>query len=403
MHQWRDRVGLIPGTEVLSFTSDDGPHFGADISFDLAHNNWEVLQAASLELEEKLKYYNGLYDIQSNVSAISDEFHIDILPEAETLGITRMELGTQIRHAFYGAEAQRIQRDTHEIKVMVRYPRDDRRSIAGLESMYIRTPQGDSVPFNSVASVDVQPGFNQTTRIDFKRAVGVTAEAEVEQVEPGKITDEVFNVFLPELARKYPGLTYSMSGMSEEEKKMARSMTIGFTLALFGIYALLAIPTKSYLQPLIIMGVIPFGIIGAVVGHLLLGYAISMMSLLGIIALSGVVVNDSLIMVDYVNRSVAEGEPRARAAVLAGMRRFRAIILTSLTTFCGLVPMLLETSTQATVIIPMAVSLAFGIVFATVITLLLVPSLYVILDDIDRLWRGEKNPGDDARLAANSR
>jgi multidrug efflux pump subunit AcrB len=403
MHQWRDRVGLIPGTEVLSFTSDDGPHFGADISFDLAHNNWDVLQAASLELEEKLKYYNGLYDIQSNVSAISDEFHIDILPEAETLGITRMELGTQIRHAFYGAEAQRIQRDTHEIKVMVRYPRDDRRSIAGLESMYIRTPQGDSVPFNSVASVDVQPGFNQTTRIDFKRAVGVTAEAEVEQVEPGKISDEVFNVFLPELARKYPGLTYSMSGMSEEEKKMARSMTIGFTLALFGIYALLAIPTKSYLQPLIIMGVIPFGIIGAVVGHLLLGYAISMMSLLGIIALSGVVVNDSLIMVDYVNRSVAEGEPRARAAVLAGMRRFRAIILTSLTTFCGLVPMLLETSTQATVIIPMAVSLAFGIVFATVITLLLVPSLYVILDDIDRLWRGEKNPGDDARLAANSR
>jgi multidrug efflux pump subunit AcrB len=249
--------------------------------------------------------------------------------------------------------------------------------------------------------MEVQPGFNQTTRINFKRAVGVTAEADVEQVEPGKISTEILTVFLPELARKYPGLTYSTSGMSEEEEKMARSMTIGFTLALFGIYALLAIPTKSYLQPLIIMGVIPFGIIGAVVGHLVLGYAISMMSLLGIIALSGVVVNDSLIMVDYVNRSVAEGIPRARAAVLAGMRRFRAIMLTSLTTFCGLMPMLLETSTQATVIIPMAVSLAFGIVFATVITLLLVPSLYMILDDIDRLWSGKKAPGGDAGLAAD--
>jgi multidrug efflux pump subunit AcrB len=175
--------------------------------------------------------------------------------------------------------------------------------------------------------------------------------------------------------------------MSDEENKMARSMVIGFALALFGIYSLLAIPTKSYIQPLIIMGVIPFGIIGAVVGHMLFDYAISMMSLLGIIALSGVVVNDSLIMVDFVNRAVREGLPRREAAVQAGMRRFRAIILTSLTTFCGLVPMLLETSTQAKVIIPMAVSLAFGIVFATVITLLLVPCLYVILDDAKQ-WLG---------------
>jgi multidrug efflux pump subunit AcrB len=402
MHLWRDRVGEVPGTEVLSFSSDDGPHFGADISFDLAHSDWEVLQAASLELEEKLKFYDGLYDIQSNASAISDEFHIDILPEAETLGITRLQLGSQIRHAFYGAEAQRIQRDTHEIKVMVRYPRDDRRTTASLDSMFIRTPQGDAVPFNSVASLEVQPGFNETTRINFQRAVGVSAEAEADRVQPGKISDEIFAVFLPELALKYPGLTYSMSGMSEEENKMARSMFIGFALALFGIYSLLAIPTKSYLQPLIIMGVIPFGIIGAVVGHMITGYAISMMSLLGIIALSGVVVNDSLIMVDYVNRAVREGTPRARAAVLAGMRRFRAIILTSLTTFCGLIPMLLETSTQATVIIPMAVSLAFGIVFATVITLLLVPALYVILDDLAGVFGKREEHSPESSLAVEN-
>ncbi len=401
MRKWRDRIGEVAGTEVLSFSADDGPGFGADISFDLGHGDWETLQAAALELEEKLKSYDGLYDIQSNVSAVSDEFHIDILPEAETLGITRFDLGSQVRHAFYGAEAQRIQRDTHEIKVMVRYPREDRRTTASLDGMFIRTPGGDAVPFNSVASLEVNPGFKRTTRIDFRRAVEVNAEAEADRVEPGRITRELVNTFLPELAAKYPGLSYRLSGLAEEENKMARSMLFGFTLALFGIYSLLAIPTRSYMQPLIIMGVIPFGIIGAVIGHMLTGYAISMMSLLGIIALSGVVVNDSLIMVDFVNRAVREGVPRAEAAVQSGMRRFRAIILTSLTTFCGLVPMLLETSTQAQAIIPMAISLAFGIIFATVITLLLVPCLYVMLDDLKK-WFGQADTAADPELAVRS-
>ncbi len=404
MRLWRDRVGELPGAEVLSFYSDDGPSFGSDISFDLAHPDWGILQKASLELETQLKQYYGLYDIQSSVSSISDEFHLDIKPEAESLGITRFALGSQVRHAFYGAEAQRIQRGTHELKVMVRYPREDRRTTASLDTMFIRTPSGDAVPFDSVATVDVEPGFNQTTRIDFKRAVEVTAEAETDKVEPGRIKTELESNFLPKLQKKYPGLTFGTSGMSEEEEKMARSMGIGFVLALFGIYSLLAIPTRSYLQPLIIMGVIPFGIIGAVVGHLVTGYAISMMSLMGIIALSGVVVNDSLIMVDYVNRAVKDGIPRAEAAVLAGTRRFRAIVLTSLTTFCALIPMLTERSTQASVIIPMAVSLAFGIVFATVITLLLVPSLYVILDDLGNLVkRGElPDEGGDALPSGSS-
>ena len=394
MRLWRDRTGTIPGAEVLSFYSDDGPSFGSDISFDLAHPNWQTLQQASRELEDKLKEYYGLYDVQSSVSSISDEFHLDIKPEAESLGITRFDLGSQVRHAFYGAEAQRIQRGTHEIKVMVRYPREDRRTTASLDSMFIRTPGGDPVPFNSVATVDVKPGFNQTTRIDFQRAVEVTAEAETDKVEPGRIKAELETTFLPELQQKYPGLTFASSGMSEEEEKLATSMAVGFLLALFGIYSLLAIPTRSYFQPLIIMGVIPFGIIGAVLGHMITGYAVSMMSMMGIIALSGVVVNDSLIMVDYVNRAVKDGMPRAQAAVLAGTRRFRAIVLTSLTTFCALIPMLTERSTQAKVIIPMAVSLAFGIVFATIITLLLVPSLYVILDDLGILLRRGKIPDD---------
>jgi multidrug efflux pump subunit AcrB len=262
--------------------------------------------------------------------------------------------------------------------------------------MFIRTPDGGRVPFESVAELEVKPGFNQLTRIDLQRAVEVTAEAETEIVEPGRIKKDLIENFIPELQKKYPGLTWGVSGMSEEEELAAHSIMIGFGLALFAIYSLLAIPTKSYVQPLIIMGVIPFGIIGAVLGHLIAGYAISMMSLMGIIALSGVVVNDSLIMVDFVNRAVKDGVPRAEAAVLAGTRRFRAIILTSLTTFCALIPMLLERSTQAKVIVPMAISLAFGIVFATVITLLLVPSLYMILDDLGRFFKtGELPPADD--------
>ena len=393
MARWREKVGEIPGAEVFSLSADDGGGgFGPDISLDMAHPDWGQLQAAAEELEARLKEYDGLFDVQSDISAVSDEFHFDILPEGENLGLTRFDLGSQIRHAFYGAEAQRVQRDNHEIKVMVRYPAEDRRSTASLDSMFIRTRQGDAVPFNSVASMEVKPGFSRTSRINYRRAVEVTSEANIQAVEPGRVLGELVGEFLPELQKKYPGLEYSISGMSEEEKKLADSMTIGFVLALFAIYSLLAIPTKSYMQPLIIMGVIPFGIIGAVLGHIFTGYAISMMSVVGIIALSGVVVNDSLIMVDYVNRMMKEGMSRTEAAVAAGTRRFRAIVLTSLTTFSALMPMLLESSLQAKVIIPMAVSLSFGIVFATVITLVLVPCLYVIVDDLGETTDAEESP-----------
>jgi multidrug efflux pump subunit AcrB len=245
-----------------------------------------------------------------------------------------------------------------------------------------------------VAKLDIQPGATKIAHLNYQRAVEITAEVESDRVEPGTITTELEMIVLPALEKAYPGLSSRRSGMSEETDKLARSFVIGFGLALFGIYALLAIPTKSYLQPLIIMGVIPFGIIGAVLGHMLLGYAVGMMSLMGMIALSGVVVNDSLIMVDFVNRAVRAGKPLREAVVLAGTRRFRAILLTSLTTFFGLVPILLEQSLNAQVIIPMAISLAFGIVFATVITLLLVPSLYMILQDLAQ-WRGADTPARD--------
>jgi multidrug efflux pump subunit AcrB len=385
--RWREAVGTVHGAEVFSISNAEGPSFGPDVAFDLMHKNFETLRAASADLEEAMRHYNGLYDIRNGASDTADEFHLDILPEAEGLGLTRYDLGSQVRHAFYGAEAQRVQRGIDEIKVMVRYPKADRETVSSLESMFIRTPQGDEVPFQSVARLDVKQGLLKTTRINFQRASEVTAEADKLIVEPAKVVDDVEKNIMPGLIEKYPGLSYGLSGMADEERKVAVSMTIGFALALFGIYALLAIPTHSYLQPLIIMGVIPFGIIGAVVGHWLTGYPISMMSTMGVIALSGVVVNDSLILVDYINKAVEAGRDKYEAVMEAGVRRFRAIMLTSMTTFFGLAPMLLERSTQAQQIVPMAISLAFGIVFATVITLLLVPSLYMILDDLDRWWR----------------
>jgi len=389
-------VGTIHGAEVLAIKGDDEGGWGPSIAFDLMHQDFNTLKAASEELEEALRHYAGVYDIRNGAGDTADEFHLDILPEAEALGLTRYDLGTQVRHAFYGAEAQRVQRGADEIKVMVRYPKADREMTSSLGNMFIRTPQGDEVPFDSVARLEVRQGLLKTTHIDFQRASEVTAEADKTIVQGSKVISELEEEFIPDLLARYPGLSYSISGMADEERKLGVSLMIGFALALLGIYALLAIPTRSYLQPLIIIGVIPFGIIGAIFGHWVTGYAFSMMSVIGVIALSGVVVNDSLLLVDHTNKSVASGLGRYAAITAATKRRFRAIMLTSLTTFMGLAPILLERSVQAQDIIPMAISLAFGIVFATVITLLLVPCLYMILDDLNGWWAGTEDSRNSA-------
>ena len=395
--RWREQVGTIHGAEVLAISGDDEGGWGPAIAFDLMHRDFNTLKAASDELEQALRQYAGLFDIRNGAGDTADEFHLDIMPEAESLGLTRHALGNQVRHAFYGAEAQRIQRGTDEIKVMVRYPKADRELTSSLSNMFIRTPQGDEVPFDTVANLNINQGLLKTTHINFQRASEVTAEVDRERVQPSKVMEEVEKNVLPLLVEKYPGLRYGVSGMADEERKLGMSLMVGFALALLGIYALLAIPTKSYLQPLIIMGVIPFGIIGAIVGHWITGYAFSMMSMIGVIALSGVVVNDSLLLVDYTNKAMERGADRYTAVTQATTRRFRAIMLTSVTTFMGLAPMLLERTVQAQDMIPMAISLAFGIVFATVITLLLLPCLYLMLDDVNRWWTGAGSAADDTQ------
>lgn len=388
IHQrWRDAIPEIPGVRSIDIGGGGGPGGGADISFELSGKNLAQLRAASEELKAHLRTFEGVADVNDSFSGGSDEIRLHIKPDAEALGLALDELARQVRYGFYGAEAQRIQRGDEEVKVMVRYPKDERSSIGNLENMRIRTVSGDDIPFSEVANIEMGEGYGSIIRVDGNRSITITAKADKGTIDPSEVATKVIENFLPDLLKRYPSVESRLEGASKEQGEALLSLAKGFLFALFAIYALMAVPLKSYSQPLIIMSVIPFGIVGAIIGHLLLGHAVSVLSICGIIALTGVVVNDSLIMVDFVNRAKAEGHNLIDAVVQAGGQRFRAIILTSLTTFMGLMPIVFEKSLQAQIVIPMAISLAFGILFATVITLLLVPSLYMILDDFKGLFR----------------
>jgi len=297
-------------------------------------------------------------------------------------------LASQVRAGFYGTEVQRIQRGQDEVKVMVRFPREERDSVGYLDNMKIITPMGGRVPFNSVAEVELTESPTFIRRFDRERAIRVSAEVDKEKYEPKKIQDDIMNTELPQVLAHFPGVRSRLSGSSQQQIEIQQDLVRGGLFAVFLIYALMAIPLKSYSQPLIIMSVIPFGTIGALIGHLILGIPVSMTSYFGIIALAGVVVNDSLILVDFVNRERDAGVSLDQAVKNAARSRFRAILLTSLTTFLGLAPIaIFETSLQAQLVVPMAASLAFGILFATVITLFLIPALYLILDDFKQWWK----------------
>lgn len=386
---WREQIPEIAGVKTLQIFSSTNGGGGGDISFQLKSKELEQLRLATEELKAAMMTYQGVYDIQDSISGGNDEIVLKVKPQAEALGISLSDLATQVRYGFYGAEAQRIQRDGEEVKVMVRYPKEERRSVGNLENMKIRTATGAEVPFSQVAEYKAQPSYSAINRVDGERSVTISASVDKAVAEPMKITKELQEKLLPQLAEKY-GIETALEGASLEEADAMMDLAMGFLLALFVIYALLAIPLKSYTQPLIIMSVIPFGLIGAILGHMLLGLSVSIMSLFGLIALAGVVVNDSLVMVDFVNESRRNGIPLKEAVIGAGTRRFRPIMLTSLTTFLGLAPIVLEKSLQAQIVVPMAVSLAYGILFATVITLLLIPALYVILDDFLSLFRSKK-------------
>ncbi len=379
---WREEVGVIPGTESSRYESDrGGPGSGASISVELSHSDVDMLERSASALAERLAQFSNVKDIDDGYTPGKKQFDFRLTAEARSLGLTSNEIGTQIRAAFYGAEALRQQRGNDEVKVLVRLPEAERQQVYDLEQMLIRTPAGGYVPLAQV--VEFKPGraFTKIDHRNGRRTVTVTAN--VEPIgETARVMATVRQELLPQLLRDYPGLSFSFEGRQASMRDAVMSLKISGAIALIVVFALLAVPFRSYVQPLIVMSAIPFGAVGAILGHVLMGYNLSMISVMGMIALGGVVVNDALVMIDYANARRAEGVSAFEAIVSAGVRRFRPILLTTVTTFGGLAPMIFETSRQARFMIPMAISLGYGIVFATAITLVLVPSLYVITDDL---------------------
>lgn len=383
--RWREKVGEIAGTREMTFTSQQRFYSGAAVEFNLSGKNFRELDAAAEELAEHLSNYDGLFEIRTPISTGPEEIRLEVKPEGVARDLTLNSLARQVREAFLGVEAQRIQRGEQEFRVIVRYPKNERRSIGNLENMMVRLPDGTTTLFDSVADYRIERGYGTIQRLNGKRTVAVTADADSNKVSPANVVADVSQNYIPTLTARYPSVSVESGGASRDQALAMGDLGLAMLIALVSIYALIAIPLKSYLQPIIIMAVIPFGLIGAVIGHVIIGIHFNIASMFGCVALTGVVVNDSLILVHFVNRKRREENASLLESILAaGKARLRAILLTSLTTFFGLVPILLETSLQAQIVIPMAVSLAFGIMFATVITLILVPCLLRIGGDLVR-------------------
>jgi len=386
---WQERVGPIPGAEEVSLNADllGG---GGDVDIRLSGPELEELRTAAAELRHALEEVGGVISAQDSYRQGKREWKLSLTAEGESLGLTLADLARQVRQALYGEEVQSIQRGRDEVEVKLRYPLQDRRALATLETMRIRSPQGAELPFLTVAHVQAGRGFSSIDRTERERSLRVTADIDPTVTTPDQVTQALEAGPLPALLAAHPGLSYGFEGRQKEQQDFMGQLMRLTALALLGVYTLLAIPLRSYFQPLIIMLAIPFGLIGAVWGHALMGMDLAIMSVIGIAALGGVVINDSLVMIDFVNRLRREGTPLRQAVLQAGARRFRPILLTTITTFLGLTPLLLERSLQAQFLIPMAISLAFGVLFATFITLLLVPSAYLVLEDFADLLRKAK-------------
>ena len=390
--RWRERVGIIPGLESILFESDaGGPGRGPAISVELSHKNIDLLEKAAADVAQALGFYPIVKDIDDGFAPGKQQIDFQIKPEARSIGLRSKEVARQIRHAYYGAEALRQQRGRNEVKVMVRLPKDERVFEYDLEEMILRTPTGSEIPLRYAVTINRGRAYTDIFRRDGRRMVNVTADVRPRS-KAGQVLQSLKSETLPTLQKKYPGLTFSFEGRQAERRESMQSLMRGLLTALLVIFAMLAVPLNSYIQPVIIMSAIPFGIVGAVIGHLIMGYSLSVLSMFGVVALCGVVVNDSLVLIDFANRKERTGMSRHDAVHQAGIHRFRPVILTTLTTFGGLSPMIFETSRQARFLIPMAVSLGYGILFATLITLVLVPSLYLIVEDIKQLIRTRLAP-----------
>jgi len=385
---WLEKTGEIIGIDSLIFESDaGGPGSGASLTIELNHRDIRILEKASKQLAEAIRAYPIAKNIDDGFSLGKQQLDFKLLPEGLSLGFTAENVARQIRNAFYGSEVLRQQRGRNEIKIMVRLPKNERISEQNIHELLLWTDSGKEIPLTEVVSIERGRAYTIINRRNGRRNVQVKASVSP-STKSGEIINDLKMTTLPQLVQQYPNLQYSFQGQQAEMAKSLGSLKLSFVVSLLVIYAMLAIPFQSYTLPIIVIISIPFGIIGAIFGHLVMGYDLSVLSLLGIVALSGIVVNDSLILIDYANNLQRQGDKSAFHVIkTASIQRFRPIILTTMTTFLGLAPMILETSRQAKILIPMAISIGFGILFATLITLLLIPSLYLVIDDIKNLWQ----------------
>ncbi len=385
-NEWRQMIGRIPGAESLNFRASFF-RAGDPIDVQFSGNSLATLTAVGDQLKAQLATYPGVFEIADSLSNGKEELQIELSPQGHLLGLTRSDIVNQVGQAFKGLQAQRIQRGRDDIRVLVRFPIGERSTIASLNEMLITTPTGSQIPLANVAEIRPGRGPSQIRRIDGYRVLNVTADIDKDTVNMTVLLDDV-RAFLDDLLVRYPSISYTLEGEQRRQAETFGSLQLGLMVVLFIIYCMLALPLKSYTQPLVVMSVIPFGIIGAVIGHWLMGQTLTILSLLGLMALIGVVINDSLVLVDFINQRHRTAGEQLRAAVeRAGVVRFRPVMLTSLTTFFGLLPLLSDESSSAQFLIPMAISLGFGILFATLITLILVPTNIMIADDIGRFFR----------------
>jgi len=381
--KWRSLVGEIPGIDRLSFiVMEGGGPAGKPIEIQLSGSDFNKLRKAADDLKAEMATFPGVFDITDNFKIGKQERQVKIKKGARSLGITMVDIAKQIRQAFYGEDALKIQRGRDEVTVRVRYSDYERRAISGIEEMRIRTNKGDEIPIEEVADIISGRSYAVIHRADRKRIITVSSDVNEQTGNASRIVNTLKSSFLPNLTKHYPGINYKLEGQEKRSRESLDSLKKGYLLALIGIFIILASQFNSSLQPLIIMAAIPFGLIGAVFGHLLLGMKITMISIFGFVALSGIVVNDSLILIDFINKAIIKGMEINTAVIESGKARFRAVLLTSVTTIAGLLPLLLERSFQAQFLVPMAVSICFGLFFATILTLLYVPSIYLILNDM---------------------
>jgi len=384
MVMWQDAVPKIPGIKSLTFEGMKAGPPGAPIEIWIQGRDLDKILSASEDLMKRLSKFDGVFQIRSDFSPGKNEMRLELKPEARTLGITVKDLARQVYAGYYGDEAVRLQRGRDDIRVKVRYTSEERSRLSDLTKVRIRTKQGHEVPLLSVANVYFSPGYSTITRTDGMRRVSVSADVDTNKANSNEIIQELSKVFFKKLSDKYHGIHIALQGEKKKMRESFGSLQIGFPLAIIGMFIIIATIFRSYVQPFVIMFTIPFGIIGGILAHLALGFDLSMMSIFGMVALAGVVVNDAIVLIERVNENLALGMPFFESLESAGNRRFRAIFLTSVSTIGGLGPLIFETDLQAKFLIPMGLSIAGGVLFATVLTLVLIPSLLVILNDCRR-------------------